>query len=74
MPSKKPTLRTYTTQEIVEKFNLIAELENRTMSKHLEYLVKKHIEEYENQNGKIEIKQINIDSVNHSGSGDINIK
>lgn len=56
MPSKKPQLKTYTTQEIVEKFNYIAENENRTISKHLEYIVKKEIQKYELENGKIQLE------------------
>ena len=55
MPSTKPQLKTYTTQEIVEKFNYIADNENRSMSKHLEYIVKKEIEKYESEKGEIKI-------------------
>lgn len=55
MPSQKPQLRTYTTEEVIKKFSYIAEKENRSMSKQLEYIVKKEIEEYEKERGKIEI-------------------
>lgn len=61
MPSNKPRLMTYTTQEVIEKFAVIAEHENRSMSKELEYIVKKYIENYENTNGNIVIgKMVNM--------------
>lgn len=65
MPSNKPRLMTYTTQEIVEKFAIIAELENRSMSKELEYIVKQYIQNYENQHGNINIKNMNV--INNQG-------
>lgn len=55
MPSKKPQLKSYTTQEIVKKFNYIAEKENRTISKHLEYIIKKEIKKYELEHGEIQL-------------------
>lgn len=55
MPSKKPQLKTYTTEEIVKKFNYIAENESRTTSKHLEYIIKKEIQKFEIEHGKIQI-------------------
>jgi hypothetical protein len=54
MPSKKPQLKTYTTNTIIEKFAYIAEKENRSMSKQLEYIVKREIDNYEKENGIIE--------------------
>ena len=60
MPSNKPRLMTYTTQEVIEKFAIIAEHENRSMSKELEYIVKKYIENYETQHGNINIKNMNL--------------
>ena len=55
MASNKPQLRTYTTQEVIDKFNHIAKNENRSMSKQLEYVVKKEIEKYESERGEIKI-------------------
>lgn len=66
MPSNKPRLMTYTTQDVIEKFAVIAENENRSMSKELEYIVKLYIQNYENQHGTISIKNINI--VDNRGS------
>lgn len=57
MASKKPQLKTYTTKEIIEKFNHIADAENRSVSKQLEYIVKKEIQKYEKEHGEIDIKQ-----------------
>ena len=56
MPSNKPQLKTYTTTETIEKFDYIAKSENRSMSKHLEYIVKKHISDYESEHGTIPLQ------------------
>ena len=66
MTSNKPRLMTYTTQEIIDKFEIISEKENRSMSKHLEYIIKEYIKDYEKSNGKINIKNMNI--VDNRGS------
>lgn len=61
MPTNKPQLKTYTTQEIIDKFEIIARNENRSMSKELEYIVKQYIESYEHCNGTINVgKTINM--------------
>lgn len=53
MPSQKKQLKTYTTDEIIKKFSYIADKESRTISKQLEYIVKKEIQKYEKENGEI---------------------
>ena len=40
MPSSRPKLMTYTTDEVIEKFKIVSEADNRSMSKELEYIVK----------------------------------
>lgn len=55
MATNKPQLRTYTTKKIIDKFSYISKKENRSMSKQLEYVVKKEIENYEKEHGKIEL-------------------
>jgi hypothetical protein len=40
MPSNKPRLMTYTSDEIIKKFQYIADKDKRSASKHLEYIVK----------------------------------
>lgn len=61
-------------KSILEKLNIIAKNNCRTRNKEVEYALKQYVTEYENKNGEIKIKQINIDQVNHNGNGDINIK
>lgn len=58
MPSNKPQLKTYTTQDVIDKFEIIASEENRSMSKELEYIVKEYIKLYESKHGNINVKNI----------------
>ena len=58
MPSNRPKLMTYTTDEVIEKFKIVSEAENRSMSKQLEYIVKEYISKYEQTHGTI--KNLNI--------------
>lgn len=60
--------------ELMEKVRKIAENEDRKISQQLERIIREYVKNYENKNGEIQIKQININSVNHNGNGDINIK
>ena len=60
MPSKKPVIAVRTTDEIIYKFNIICQHENRSMSKQAEKMIIDLINEYENKNGKINIKNLNI--------------
>lgn len=53
MATDKPRLGTYTDEETIEKFKVVSEKNSRSMSKMIDYLVKKCIEEYERVNGKI---------------------
>ena len=57
MPSNKPQLKTYTSQEIIDKFEIIAKNESRSMSKQLEHIVIEYIKKYESQNGSINIQK-----------------
>ncbi len=70
MPSKRPVIMTYTDKETVEKFKIVAQNENRTVSKQLEYMIKKAIEEYESRNGAIPTIQTNI----NNNQGSINVQ
>lgn len=56
MPSQKPKIVVRTTDEIKSKMEIIAERNNRSVSKETEYLIKKHIEQYEAYNGEIKIE------------------
>lgn len=68
MPSNKPVLMTYTTPDIINEFKRIAQEENRSMSKQLEYIVKKYISDYKTEHGMINISESG-DSSNLPGGG-----
>lgn len=55
MPSKKPMIGLRTEQDIIDKLNYIAEYENRSQNKQLEYIVKNYINLFEKEHGIIEI-------------------
>lgn len=56
MPSKKPIFTLRTEQETLDKLHILAELEERSDNKELEYILKKYIKQYEQEHGEIEIK------------------
>jgi hypothetical protein len=60
MPSNKPIILVRTTEETIEKFKIICQEENRSMSKQAEKMILDLIKEYENKNGKINVKNINV--------------
>lgn len=62
-----------TDEELIVKLSVIAAEHSRTRNKEIEYVLKKYVKEYEENNGTIEVKQFNIKSISHSGNGDINI-
>lgn len=53
-----------TNDELIEKLNIIAEKHSRTRNKEIEYALKQYVENYETQEGKINLKNINIDTNN----------
>ena len=59
MPSNKPQMLVRTTDEIKQKTEYIANENNRSVSKEIELLIKKHIKRYEEDNGTIEIQKEN---------------
>lgn len=64
MPTKKPQLKTYVKNDTFEKFKLIADKENRSVSNMLEILVLEKIENYEKSNGTIKIQSITVNDNN----------
>lgn len=56
MPSNKPIIAVRTSEEIIEKMKIIAEENNRSVSKEAELLIKRHIKRYEEDNGEIKLK------------------
>lgn len=68
MPTNKPQLKTYTTPDVIKKFDIIAQAESRSISKQLEFIVKKYISDYETEHGMINISEP-ADSSNLPGGG-----
>lgn len=60
MPSKRPIIAIRTNNETIEKFNIIAEEERRSMSNLGEKIILDYIKAYEKEHGKINIKNINV--------------
>lgn len=57
MPSNKPKVVVYTTEELKAKLEFIAKENNRSASSETEMLIKKHIRQYEEYNGEIDISK-----------------
>lgn len=55
MPSNKPTILVRTEEKHKKKIEYIAEENNRSVSKEVEFLIKKHIKQYEEYNGEIKV-------------------
>lgn len=53
MPSKLPIIKANTTYENISKMGVIAKANKRSVSKELEWLIERHIAEYEKENGEI---------------------
>lgn len=57
MPSNKPKIVIYTTDETKKKLEYIAQENNRSASSESELLIKRHIKRYEEDNGEIKIDE-----------------
>lgn len=57
MPSKRPAIMIRTNSTIINKFKVISEEQNRSMSNLAETLVIQCIKDYEAKNGPIEIEE-----------------
>lgn len=53
MPSDLPRLTVRMEQEQIDKVNVIAKKENRSTNQQITYIIKKYIEQYEQENGRI---------------------
>lgn len=53
MPSNLPIIKANTSHENISKMRVIAKQNKRSVSKELEWLIEKHIEEYEKEHGEI---------------------
>lgn len=56
MPSNKPLIAVRTNEILKQKIEYISNENNRSVSKEVELLIKRHIKRYEDENGEIEIK------------------
>ena len=59
MPSKKPIIHFNTDQWLIDKMKYIANENNRSLAKQMEYLCKQCIKEYESIHGEINIDESN---------------
>lgn len=55
MPSKLPVIKANTSEDNIIKMKTIARYNKRSLAKELEYIVEKHIMEFEKEHGKIEV-------------------
>lgn len=55
MPSKLPVIKANTQEENIIKMKTIAKYNKRSVAKELEFLIEKHIAEFEKEHGEIEI-------------------
>lgn len=53
MPSKLPVIKANTTYDNIAKMKYIAKCNKRSLAKELEYIVEKHIDNFEQLNGEI---------------------
>lgn len=65
MATKKPQVKAYIEQELREKFKTICDIEKRSESNMIEYLINKCVKEYESKNGNIKAEEKNI-NVHHN--------
>ena len=55
MGTKLPVIKANTKQDNISKMKYIAEVNKRSLSKELEYIIEKHIAEFEASNGEIKV-------------------
>ncbi len=63
MPSNLPRLTLRMEQELIDKINKLAEQENRSVNQQITYIVKKYIEQYEKENGRINEPGVSISKI-----------
>ena len=62
MPSNKPRFTIRTDQETLIKIAQIAQKNQRSATQEIVYIIKKHIDDYEEKNGPIDVQRI-LDSM-----------
>ena len=63
MPSKLPIIKANTTNENIVKMKTIAKYNKRSLAKELEFIIEKHIDEFEQEHGEIEIYQMSANEI-----------
>lgn len=60
MPSDLPRLTVRMEQELINKINMIAKKENRSTNQQINHILKKYIEQYEKENGRINSAELSV--------------
>lgn len=63
MPSNLPRLTVRMEQELIDKVNKIAQEENRSTNQEIVYAVKKYIEQYEKEHGRINSAELSVSKI-----------
>lgn len=63
MPSNLPRLTVRMEQELIDKVNKIAQEENRSTNQEVVYAVKKYIEQYEKEHGRIASAELSVSKI-----------
>ncbi len=60
MPSDLPRLTVRMEKELIDKVNILAKKETRSTNQQIIYILKKYIEQYERENGRINNPGVSI--------------
>ncbi len=60
MPSDLPRLTVRMEKELIDKVNILAKKETRSTNQQIIYIVKKYIEQYEQENGRINSPGVSV--------------
>ncbi len=63
MPSNLPVIRVRTNEDTVIKIKYVAKYDKKSLSKEIESLIFKRIEEFESEHGEIKIEQMNLSEI-----------
>lgn len=63
MPSNLPVIRVRTNEDTVIKIKYVAKCDKKSLSKEIESLIFKRIEEFESEHGEIKIEQMNLSEI-----------
>lgn len=60
MPSDLPRLTVRMEKELIDKVNILAKKETRSTNQQIIYILKKYIEQYEQENGRINNLEVSV--------------